>query len=70
MAVLKPTPSGYYLWDYVPSQVAAIAAAVLFGIATAIIIWRSITTKTRFAIPFIVGGICKSSALLLKLRSV
>lgn len=62
MAVLKPTPSGYFLWDYVPSRIAAIAVAALFLIGTLAVIWRSIRTRTKFAIPFIISGTCKSTS--------
>jgi hypothetical protein len=48
----------YYLWDYVPSLPTAIVATLLFCITTAAVLYRSISTRTRFAIPFIVGGFC------------
>lgn len=53
--------SGYYLWDYIPSMPAAIVAVCLFGILTSGVVWRSVTTRTRFAIPFAIGGLCTSS---------
>lgn len=62
MPKLKPYKGGtYYLWDYVPSMPAAIVAIVLFGILTSGVVWRSVSTRTRFAIPFAVGGSCASS---------
>ncbi|KAJ4155165.1 hypothetical protein LMH87_000422 [Akanthomyces muscarius] len=58
MPELKPYKGGtYYLWDYVPSMPAAIVAIVLFGILTSGVVWRSVSTRTRFAIPFAVGGL-------------
>lgn len=61
MPELKPYKGGtYYLWDYVPSMPAAIVAIVLFGILTSGVVWRSVSTRTRFAIPFAVGGLCAS----------
>ncbi|KAI9902528.1 hypothetical protein N3K66_001880 [Trichothecium roseum] len=56
MAVLKATPSGYFLWDYIPSRPAAICFAALFFAGTVAISWQSIRTRTKFAIPFIIGG--------------
>lgn len=58
MAILKAY-NGYYLWDYVPSRVAAIILAAVFLIGTLLLIWRSLTTRSKFGIPFIVGGLCK-----------
>ncbi|KAJ3472977.1 hypothetical protein NLG97_g10597 [Lecanicillium saksenae] len=49
--------SGYYLWDYVPSLPVACVAIALFGILTSGVVWRSISTRTRFAIPFAIGGL-------------
>ncbi|KAM3556269.1 hypothetical protein ARSEF4850_005607 [Beauveria asiatica] len=58
MPELKPYKGGaYYLWDYVPSLPAAIVAIVLFGLLTSGVVWRSISTRTRFAIPFAIGGL-------------
>ncbi|EJP62746.1 RTA1 domain protein, putative [Beauveria bassiana ARSEF 2860] len=57
MPELKPYKGAYYLWDYVPSLPAAIVAIVLFGLLTSGVVWRSISTRTRFAIPFAIGGL-------------
>ncbi|TQS32692.1 hypothetical protein Golomagni_06985 [Golovinomyces magnicellulatus] len=57
MAVLKPLPHGYYLWLYIPSKVANTIFVVLFALATILMIWRSIRTKARYSIPFIIGGL-------------
>ncbi|OAA63080.1 RTA1 like protein [Cordyceps fumosorosea ARSEF 2679] len=58
MPELKPYKGGtYYLWDYVPSMPAAIVAVVLFGLLTSGVVWRSISTRTRFSIPFAIGGL-------------
>ena len=59
MAQLKPYKGNFYLWDYVPSLPAAIIFALLFGLATAFIVWRLVRTRTLFSIPFAVGGVCK-----------
>lgn len=62
MPELKPYKGGsYYLWDYVPSLPAAVVAVVLFGLLTSGVVWRSVSTRTRFAIPFAIGGLCTSS---------
>ncbi|TQV95074.1 RTA1 domain-containing protein [Cordyceps javanica] len=58
MPELKPYKGGsYYLWDYVPSMPAAIVAVALFSILTSGVVWRSISTRTRFVIPFAIGGL-------------
>lgn len=67
MAVLKATPSGYFLWDYVPSRPAAICFAALFFAGTVAVSWQSLRTRTKFAIPFIIGGMCKSQSFPLPL---
>jgi hypothetical protein len=58
MAVIT-TPSGYILYHYIPSKPGAIVVAALFALGTLAVLWRSITTRTKFAIPFMVGGVCK-----------
>lgn len=60
MAVLKPLPHGYYLWLYIPSKPANIIFVALFALATTLMIWRSIQARTRYSIPFVVGGLCTS----------
>lgn len=60
MVQLKPYgDSNYYLWEYLPSRPAAIVFVVLFTLATGYVIWQAIRTRTRFSIPFIIGGFCK-----------
>lgn len=61
MPQLKPYKGAYFLWDYVPSMPAAIVAVVLFGLLTSGVVWRSVSTRTRFAIPFALGGLCTFS---------
>jgi hypothetical protein len=58
MAVIT-TPSGYILYHYIPSKPGAIVVAALFALGTLAVLWRCITTRTKFAIPFMVGGVCK-----------
>ncbi|OAA46323.1 RTA-like protein [Metarhizium rileyi] len=57
MAQLKPFRGDYYLWDYVPSTVAAVIFVILFAGATGGVTWRMVKTRTWFSIPFILGGI-------------
>lgn len=59
MAQLKPYAHGYYLWDYVPTKIGAIVAVVLFSLGTLVIVYRAIRTRTKFSIPFIIGGCCR-----------
>ncbi|KAF9879706.1 putative RTA1 domain protein [Colletotrichum karsti] len=56
MAVLT-SPNGYIFYHYIPTKVGAIIVAVLFGLGTLAVLWRSITSRTKFAIPFMVGGV-------------
>lgn len=58
------SPNGYVYYYYIPSQPGAIVVCVLFAIGTLAVAFRSISTRTWFAIPFIVGGIRKSSYLI------
>lgn len=61
MAQLKPYKGGsFYLWEYLPSAVAAIIFAILFALATGLIVWRIAKTRTWFSIAFAIGGLCKS----------
>lgn len=58
MAVIT-APNGYVFYHYIPTQPGAIVVAVLFALGTLAVLWRSITTRTLFAIPFMVGGVRK-----------
>lgn len=55
------TYNGYPLWRYVPSLPAAIVFAILFGIATVLHGFMMVKNRSWFCLPFVVGGICKSS---------
>ncbi|KYK60407.1 hypothetical protein DCS_01544 [Drechmeria coniospora] len=57
MAELKPYKGNYYLWEYVPSKPAGLVFAILYALATVVIVWRIVRTKTLFSIAFAVGGI-------------
>ncbi|KAK2593404.1 hypothetical protein QQS21_008892 [Conoideocrella luteorostrata] len=57
MAQLKLYNGHYYLWDYVPSTVAAVIFIILFIAATLFITWRMVRTRTYFSIPFVIGGV-------------
>ncbi|KAF3931566.1 hypothetical protein ABW19_dt0208691 [Dactylella cylindrospora] len=60
MAVLKPFRGGtYYLWKYLPNVGAAVVFCLLFLGATAFQCWKIWKTKTRFCIPFAIGGFCQ-----------
>lgn len=63
MAKLKPFREDYYLWHYVPSTAAAVLFVVLFSLASSLIIWRIVKTRNWSCIPFVIGGLCKSSSL-------
>lgn len=54
------SPNGYVFYHYIPSKVGAIIVAALFAAGTLAVLWRSISTRTKFAIPLMVGGVCKS----------
>ncbi|KAF2199239.1 RTA1-domain-containing protein [Delitschia confertaspora ATCC 74209] len=47
----------YYLYRYEPSLVAAVIFVVLFGISTILHIFQAWRSKSRFLIPFIIGGL-------------
>ncbi|KAF3108997.1 hypothetical protein TWF706_001819 [Orbilia oligospora] len=57
MVELKPVEGDVYLWKYLPSIPAAALFLVLFAIATGVLCWRLIRTRTWFCIPFAIGGI-------------
>lgn len=58
MAVITAS-NEYIFYHYIPSQPGAIVVAALFAIGTLAVLWRSITTRTKFAIPFMIGGVRK-----------
>ncbi|KAJ5737240.1 RTA1 like protein [Penicillium malachiteum] len=57
MAELEPLQSGYYVWKYVPSMVAAVIFLILFLIATLFHFWKIFRVRIRFTLPFAIGGI-------------
>lgn len=61
MPELKPYRGNYYLWHYVPSPIAGSTVAGSFLILTCWVVWRMIRTRTKFSIPFVIGGVCKYS---------
>ncbi|KAF2721407.1 RTA1-domain-containing protein [Polychaeton citri CBS 116435] len=56
MPVVK-SPTGHIFYHYIPTKVGAIIVATLFAMGTLAVLWRSSFTKTKFAIPFMVGGV-------------
>ncbi|KAH7070231.1 RTA1 like protein [Paraphoma chrysanthemicola] len=56
MAVIT-SPNGYIFYHYIPTKPGAIVVVALFALGTLVVLWRSITTRTRFAIPFMIGGV-------------
>jgi len=59
MAVLEPYKDDYYLWKYLPSQVASIVFIVLFLAITALHFWRIYKLRTWFCLSFAIGCLCK-----------
>ncbi|KAK3367719.1 RTA1 like protein-domain-containing protein [Podospora didyma] len=57
MAVLEPYKGGYYLWKFLPSVPGAVIFAILFLAITVPHVWRIVTKKTWFCIPFALGGL-------------
>ncbi|KAJ5311996.1 RTA1 like protein [Penicillium antarcticum] len=57
MAKLEPLKSGYYVWQYVPSMVAAVIFLVVFLLATFFHFWKIFRTRVRFTLPFAIGGV-------------
>lgn len=60
MAVLK-SPNGYIFYYYIPTKPGAIVVAAVFALLTLAVLWRSITTRTKFAIPLMIGCLRKLS---------
>ena len=59
MPELKPYKGEYYIWQYVPSRAAGLAFAAMFAIATLVVMFRMIKSRTFFSIPFFLGGLRK-----------
>ena len=59
------TRSGFEYYRYNPSLAAAVIFIICFLLTTALHTFQLIRTKTLFFIPFLVGGYCKSSNLML-----
>ncbi|KAL3482890.1 RTA1 like protein [Aspergillus germanicus] len=57
MSKLVPLKSGYYVWKYVPSIVAAVIFLILFASVTVYHFWKMWRSKIRFTLPFAIGGI-------------
>ena len=57
------TWKGVYLWNYIPSLPLAITFAILFGLVTTILAWKTFKTRTWFCLPFVIGGICAFKSL-------
>lgn len=53
--------NGYALWEYIPNRPAAIVFTILFSLLTAYHAYLMFRHRLWFCIPFIIGGICKSS---------
>lgn len=52
------------VYDYVPSFGAAIVFLALFGLSSILHFVQLVRSRTWFFIPFIIGGLCKSSTNL------
>ncbi|KAF9768034.1 hypothetical protein IL306_014702 [Fusarium sp. DS 682] len=59
MPTLKKYLGKVYLWEYVPSLAGSIVFTLLFAIATCANGWKMHKSKTRFCIPFFIGGVCE-----------
>ncbi|KAF4332611.1 hypothetical protein FBEOM_13588 [Fusarium beomiforme] len=59
MPTLKKYLGEVYLWQYVPSLPGSITFALLFAVATSATGWKMHKSKTRFCIPFFIGGVCE-----------
>ena len=51
----------YKLFNYYPSMGAAVLFTILFALTTAAHLYRCVSTRTRFVIPIIIGGLCECS---------
>jgi hypothetical protein len=60
MPELKPVPgSQYFLWKYLPSVAPSAVFITGFTLVTLLHCWRTYRTRTWFAIPFAIGGLCE-----------
>ncbi|KAL3424030.1 RTM1 [Phlyctema vagabunda] len=59
MAVLEPYKGSYYLWKFLPSQVASIIFIVLFLAFTGLHFWRIYKFRSWFCLAFAVGCLCE-----------
>ncbi|KAF4432132.1 hypothetical protein F53441_13851 [Fusarium austroafricanum] len=59
MPELKKYMGEAYLWQYVPSLAGSITFTVLFTLVSVSLGWKTHRSKTRFCIPFLIGGICE-----------
>ena len=55
---------GYVFYYYEPSMAAAIIFIMLFGASAILHFAQMAATRTWFMIPFLIGGMCKSTATL------
>lgn len=63
MAKLESLGGGYQLWHYLPSRPAAIIFIIIFFILTGGHTWKLFRNRLWFGIPFVIGGLCKSTAV-------
>ncbi|KAI1033563.1 hypothetical protein LB505_012983 [Fusarium chuoi] len=59
MPELKKYVGKIYLWQYVPSLVGSIIFTLLFALATVAVGYKMHKSKTRFCLPFFLGGVCE-----------
>ncbi|KAF5690189.1 Rtm1p-like protein [Fusarium denticulatum] len=59
MPELKKYLGKVYLWQYVPSLVGSIIFTLLFTLATVAVGYKMHKSKTRFCLPFFLGGVCE-----------
>jgi hypothetical protein len=52
--------SDYKLYDYDPSEAAAICFAIAFAVTTLLHLYRMIRVRTWYFTSFVIGGLCKS----------
>lgn len=55
----------FVFYYYTPSSAAAGIFLVLFGLSSLLHFYQLVWARTRFMIPFLIGGICKSACLFL-----
>ncbi|KAJ5638450.1 RTA1 like protein [Penicillium herquei] len=57
MTKLEPLASGYYVWQYIPSMIAAVIFLILFTLTTVFHFWKIFQTKVQYTLPFAIGGL-------------